>query len=168
MPQGGDSFPASVGQETSFPRVPGPPLHPWEAAGRPARRTHRLTGQDVAVGCAELSHQLVGHLVVGRGPFALHLLAHLHGEVPQPLPVLLSFPVALPVGTARSSRGLSSQRRPATPTSGGRLLPPRAPMGHAQQRRGGSLAPSPVQGPPSLKGRRTNFHMAAPHMSLQL
>lgn len=55
------------------------------------RSTHSIVGRHVVVGGAELCHQLVCHFVVGGHSFLLHLLANLHGEMPQALAVLLAF-----------------------------------------------------------------------------
>lgn len=64
--------------------------------------TDRLVRRDVVVSGAELGHQLVRHLVVGRHHLLLHLLTHFHGEMPQTLPALIALPAA-PAGGATDS-----------------------------------------------------------------
>lgn len=44
-----------------------------------------------AAGMGELCHQFISHLIIGRSAFHLHLLTHLHGEVPEPLSFLINF-----------------------------------------------------------------------------
>ena len=56
-----------------------------------ANRSYRVIGRHVVVCGAELCHQLVSHLVVGGDSLLLYLLTHLHGEMPQPLPIFLTF-----------------------------------------------------------------------------
>lgn len=54
------------------------------------RHTHTVCRREAA-GVGELCHQLISHLVIGCSAFHLHLLAHLHGEVPEPLSFLINF-----------------------------------------------------------------------------
>lgn len=71
----------------------------FAACQRPFKRsTHSVVGRHVVVRGAELCHQLVRHLVVGGHSFLLHLLANLHGEMPQALTVLLAFLSTFPEG----------------------------------------------------------------------
>lgn len=63
-------------------------------------------------GRGELVHQLVGDLVVGGAPLALHLLAHLHAEVAQALAALPPAAAAQAAAVARA-RAAPARRAPA-------------------------------------------------------